>query len=904
MGRITSGIGLASGLNYEEIVKSLISLEARPVQLLADRTQINKGQQAAFLDLSSRLLSLQFSGTSLTSSAVLNARAVSSSNPTVVSATAQANTTTGTYQVRAVRQAQSQQLISTGYATQDNTAVGAGTIKVKLGGFVDPSTSLDQLNGGSGFARGKIRVTDRSGASAVADLTAVRTVADALAAINATGLAIQASTSGDAIVLKDLTGQTVSNLKVEEIGGGTTAASLGIAGSVASATLTGTDVVKLAGGLRLSVLNDGQGVRNAATLDDLRITRKDGVQVNVNLDTATTVQDVLNAINNDAENVGGLVVASIHAGGDKLVLTDTTGGGGTLTVSALNASQAAVDLGVLGTEQAGGVLTGGRILAGLETVLLKDLNGGIGTITPGQVSLKDRSGASATIDLTAATSLAEVVAAVNAAGIGLQAALNAAGHGIRVTDTSGGGGGIEIQDVSGNLATSLHVNVLAAAGAAFKDSGDLNLRFIGENTRFDQLNGGTGILRGKFRITNSAGGAADIDLTSTTKQTIGDVLTAITAAGISVTARINDTGDGILLTDAAGGSGQLTVSELGGSTAAGLRLLGSGATTIDGAFRYEIAIDADDKLTDVVQKLTGSGAPVTASVLNDGNPAAPYRLLVGSSRPGQLGRLVIDTGATSLSLSTLSVAQDAVLEVGGVSGAGLLFASSTNTFTQALTGLTINALGVSGTPVTISVGRDTQGLVTVVGQLVDRFNAALESLEDYTLFDPETTQRGILQSEGLAQQIRDKLLELATGASGSATNSIRGLTQLGVSVADGRLSLDKGALQSRLAGDSAGVEDFLAKAEVGFAKKLETTLKGYTNNVDGAIKGRVDALREQVEEMDERTEFLNDRLEAKRQLLLKQFIQMEQTLAQIQNQGGVLTQLAQLATQSNATRNR
>jgi flagellar capping protein FliD len=150
----------------------------------------------------------------------------------------------------------------------------------------------------------------------------------------------------------------------------------------------------------------------------------------------------------------------------------------------------------------------------------------------------------------------------------------------------------------------------------------------------------------------------------------------------------------------------------------------------------------------------------------------------------------------------------------------------------------------------------------------------------------------------------DKLLELATGASGSTTNSIRGLTQLGISVADGRLSLDKGVLQSRLTSDSAAVENFLATAEVGFGKKLETALKGYTNDIDGAIKGRVDALRDQVDEMDERTEFLNGRLEAKRQLLLKQFIQMEQALAQIQNQGGMLTQLAQLATQANATRRR
>ena len=100
---------------------------------------------------------------------------------------------------------------------------------------------------------------------------------------------------------------------------------------------------------------------------------------------------MLTAVNTDSENSGDLT-ASISGDGDRLVLTDSSGGGGTLSVAELNGSKAARDLGILGNEQGAGVLTGRGVLAGLNSVLLKNLNGGQGITVPGQVQLTDRSG--------------------------------------------------------------------------------------------------------------------------------------------------------------------------------------------------------------------------------------------------------------------------------------------------------------------------------------------------------------------------------------------------------------------------------------------------------------------------------------------------------------------------------
>ena len=87
------------------------------------------------------------------------------------------------------------------------------------------------LNGGQGVARGSIRITDRSGAHADIDLSAVQTIDDVLDAINnAARISVRPSPDGDHIRLIDTTGQSAANLKVQEVGGGQHGGLAGLAG--------------------------------------------------------------------------------------------------------------------------------------------------------------------------------------------------------------------------------------------------------------------------------------------------------------------------------------------------------------------------------------------------------------------------------------------------------------------------------------------------------------------------------------------------------------------------------------------------------------------------------------------------------------------------------------------------
>src|SRR5262249_11045033 len=157
---------------------------------------------------------------------------------------------------------------------------------------------------------------------------------------NSAGIGVQASTNDGQFVLTDTTGKTASNLIVSEVGGGSTAASLGLSGiNLAGTQATGSDVLQLFGDVPLSQLNDGNGVAFNPFLPDLKINFRDGTSANVDFDvlnsgtTQQSLSDVINTINAAAP---GKIQATISPDGKGITLTDlTTDNGGTFSVSDL-----------------------------------------------------------------------------------------------------------------------------------------------------------------------------------------------------------------------------------------------------------------------------------------------------------------------------------------------------------------------------------------------------------------------------------------------------------------------------------------------------------------------------------------------------------------------------------------
>src|SRR5262249_32606426 len=137
--------------------------------------------------------------------AVFKASRATSSNSSVLTAVAANNATPGSFNISVSRLTTTHQAISRGFDNKDVSGIGATSLTVEVGGGrLDSETTLAELNGGQGISRGKIKITDSSGASALVDLSKAVTVDDVLAAINsASTISVTASISNDRLQVKD-----------------------------------------------------------------------------------------------------------------------------------------------------------------------------------------------------------------------------------------------------------------------------------------------------------------------------------------------------------------------------------------------------------------------------------------------------------------------------------------------------------------------------------------------------------------------------------------------------------------------------------------------------------------------------------------------------------------------------
>ncbi|REK27007.1 MAG: hypothetical protein DWQ42_08080 [Planctomycetota bacterium] len=604
----------------------------------------------------------------------------------------------------------------------------------------------------------------------------------------------------------------------------------------------------------------------------------------------TTLADVLATLN--AADPAKLQ-ASLSGDGQRIVLTDlTTDLGGSFTVTSLNDSRAAEDLG-LTTTASGDTLTGGRIFSALNTTLLSTLGGGQG-LDLGTISITDRSGSANFFDLSSAETLNDVVATLNLATIGIEARINDTRDGILISDTTGStANNLVVANGSDGLLTADKLGITVDAAVSSIDGGSLDRQTVSKNTRLSSLNGGSGVSTGSFTITDTLGATQTINVTSSI-ETIGDLILEIDRSGLQVEARINDTGDGILLVDTAAGTETLKVEETSGDVARDLHILGESTTVdisgtptqvIDGSTKHTVTLDADDSLQDLRDKINELGTGITATIINDGSSVKPYRLNIVSDNAGEAGAVRFNASGLGITFEETVAAQDALLRFGDEinAGGGILVASSSNTFDSVVDGLSVTLNETSSEPVTVLVESTDTDLVAQVIAIVDTYNSIRERIDILTAFDVDSNTRGTLQGDSAVLRLESDLANLVTDRIFGA-GSIQSLAELGVSVdQDGTLSFDQSELESKFAEDPAAVEQFFSTAGVGLSDRFNLVIDQLAGVQDSVLVNRTVALGETIASNEARILRLNDRLDATRELLLTQFINAELIIGELQS---------------------
>ncbi len=959
MSGISTGVGLFSGINTGQLIEQLISIEARPRDQAQRRIAQLQLQQTAYLDLNSKLAALRTAAGEFRTAKTFKLKSAVTSDDQVLTATAGTDAIPGSYSFLVDRLVSTQQFLSRGFANRASAAVGSGPIVIETArARLDNDVALADLNNGQGVARGKIVITDSGNRSATVDLSRATTVNDVLDAINGNGTAlVTARVEGGRLVIADNTSTTAAPV-VADAAGSTTATSLGLTtGSTTTGGVrTGAVVYALNTKTTLQSFNDGNGVSINNSVGEqafnftIQVNRGGSTtSVNVNIGdvyetqtingedelvkvkgAATDAGEVIARINQAMVGAGlGNVTAAIDQTNGRLQVTD--GSGGSIQFVE-NADTTAADLGLTTGAAQTGTFNGRRIFAGLNTVLASTLAGGQGIKGDGAVNVTLRDGATFSLSVNAAGTLQDVMKQIETASAGrVRVTLNHRGTGLQVQDLTTGSGNLIIKGTDGaDTAIALGISTGATGVASNTVTGNnLQRQYLSRATLLADLPIGRPLGVGQFRITDADGQSATVDI-GTDSQTLGDIIDEINSRGIKVKARINANGDGLeIIEDLQGGpagSAKIKIEEVNGSIARSLNILGEATGTgaqnaINGTFERSVAVTQADTLDAVVRKINEARAGVTAAVIRDGSGSAPYRLSLSASGTGRAGRMVIDTGAFDLGLTTLDAGEDARIFFGSSDAArAVAVTSSSNTVDTLIPGLKLDLRSPGDDePVTVTVSDDTTAIMAKVTGFVQSFNTLVGKIGDLTKYDVEAKRGGALLGDSAALELRAALYRVVQGRAVGASGRFSSLVQVGITVgAGGQLKLDEAKFRQALAEDPASVESLFTLREqidtstteiepgitvrntssqeefsaLGPVNQIEQLAKRYLDTVGGTLTLRQRGLETQIKLQEGRIEAFNTRLESRRLFLRNQFTQMERTLGQLQSQQSAIGQIA------------
>lgn len=328
-----------------------------------------------------------------------------------------------------------------------------------------------------------------------------------------------------------------------------------------------------------------------------------------------------------------------------------------------------------------------------------------------------------------------------------------------------------------------------------------------------------------------------------------------------------------------------------------------------GSNSVDISIAATDTLANVVEKINGAGAGVTASLVTD---ASGVRLSMRSTATGEANGFRVTAvdpsgggngpgiavmafdppnGATAMRLMQGSA--DAKATVNGIA-----VTSTSNVLTGVIDGLTMNLNKVTGlstgTAVNLSASADTASVQTAIKTFASAYNAMVSYLSSQTKYDATSKSGGTLQGDSAATNLQARLRGMVGAASGASASFGR-LSDIGLQVQrDGTLSvsqtkLDAATSQLPELKKAFSNNDFGNSGNSGFARRY-SDLATQALGVEGTISTRTAGLQKLIAKNGEDQTALLARVETFQSRLVAQYTALDANVAKLNSLSSYVTQ--------------
>jgi len=326
------------------------------------------------------------------------------------------------------------------------------------------------------------------------------------------------------------------------------------------------------------------------------------------------------------------------------------------------------------------------------------------------------------------------------------------------------------------------------------------------------------------------------------------------------------------------------------------------------SFNVSISAGVNDTLAGVRDAINNASdnAGVRASILtvSDGLGGTASKLVLTASQSGTANAISVavtgdgdanDTDAAGLSrlasanLSVIDPAQNARITIDGFEAT-----SSTNQFTDAITGVTLNVLEEPEDPLTpltgtLNVATNKAGVKAEIETFVANYNALITVFNALTNYDEGTGTRGLLSGDSSINIMESRIRGIMSGVVGDADDGLDSLAFLGISTnRDGSIALDDDTLTSVINTrfDNLGA---LFTGDGGIATKLDKLVTEFTG-AGGIFATREASYRKQQDQIEDQRDKLELRLDKIEARYRAQFSALDILVGQLQQTGNFLTQ--------------
>lgn len=325
-------------------------------------------------------------------------------------------------------------------------------------------------------------------------------------------------------------------------------------------------------------------------------------------------------------------------------------------------------------------------------------------------------------------------------------------------------------------------------------------------------------------------------------------------------------------------------------------LFGTGTLSIQvGAeAAFDVNVTASDTLESVVNKINAQGGGVTAGILFDGTE---YRLQVSGNATGTSNAVTFTEGAgLTLGLSNPAnvkqTAADAVFSIDGFP-----MTSASNTVSGAIPGVTLTLKKETTGTAQLQIDRDAGSLGDKLQSFVDAYNNTMRYLNAQSGNIPGVARSAdSIGGDSTVRTIQSRLRSEA-GQILSGRGDVDRLLSLGIKTnGDGTLTLDRAALETKVAADPEGVANLLRSADApstdhGVMRRFQDLVKSFTDGKDSLISSRTNSIGNRTKALDRQIERMEENIVKFEQRLRKQYSAMEQVISGLQSQGSQLASI-------------